>query len=39
MDALLYIMFIEQEETGNINYDEVIEEFKCLIDGNRRITL
>lgn len=38
LDALLY-MFIEQEETGNINYDEVIEEFKNLIDGNRRITL
>lgn len=38
LDALLYI-FIEQEETGNINYDEVIEEFKLLIEGNRRIIL
>jgi len=39
LDTLLYNMFIEQEETGNINYDEVIEQFKHLIDGNRRITL
>lgn len=38
LDALLY-MFIEQEVTNSINYDEVIEEFKILITGERRLIL
>ncbi|KAF0760181.1 zinc finger MYM-type protein 1-like, partial [Aphis craccivora] len=32
LDALLYL-FIEQEVTNSVNYDEVIKEFKMLIDG------
>ena len=38
LDALLYL-FIEQEVTNSVNYDEVIEEFKMLIDGQRRLVL
>jgi len=38
LDALLYL-FIEQEVTNSVNYDEVIKEFKMLIDGQRRLVL
>jgi len=38
LDALLYL-FIEQEVTNSVNYDEVIEEFKMLIGGQRRLVL
>jgi len=38
LDALL-CMFVEQEVTNSINYDEVIEEFKILITGERRLIL
>jgi len=38
LDALLY-MFVEQEVTNSISYDEVIEEFKILIVGERKLIL
>jgi len=36
---ILFYLFIEQEVTNSVNYDEVIEEFKMLIDGQRRLVL
>lgn len=38
LDALMFL-FIEQQMTTNINYDEVIEEFKVMIPTKRRLEL
>ena len=38
LDAFMFL-FIEQQMTTNINYDEVIEEFKMMIPTKRRLEL
>jgi len=38
LDALMFL-FIEQQMTTNINYDEVIEDFKVMILTKRRLEL
>lgn len=38
LDALMFL-FVEQQMTKNINYDEVIEEFKVMIPTKRRLEL
>jgi hypothetical protein len=38
LNALMFL-FIEQQMTKNINYDEVIEEFKVVIPTKRRLKL
>jgi hypothetical protein len=38
LDSLIFL-FIEQEITKNINYDDIVEQFKSMTPSKRRLIL